>query len=148
MSFCTTSRTSRLKCAILPTRGNVDMIRRPLAVSNSAQSSPWIGRSLTSARGSSENRRVKGRGPKQPDRASLLFHRNRAYNRLNFSHVPCVKCGLKRETPAPMIFDRTKSATAGAWSRRCNHRANLVVGDFGLHLPDQVLAIAKCPPHQ
>jgi hypothetical protein len=43
--------------------------------------------------------------------------------------------------PASMIFDRTKLAAAGAWPRLCNYRSNLVVGDFGLRLPDQVLAI-------
>ena len=43
--------------------------------------------------------------------------------------------------PALMIFDRTKLAAAGAWPRLCNYRSNLVVGDFGLRLPDQVLAI-------
>jgi hypothetical protein len=42
--------------------------------------------------------------------------------------------------PASMIFDRTKLAAAGAWPRLCNYRSNLVVGDFGLRLPDEVLA--------
>ena len=40
--------------------------------------------------------------------------------------------------PASMIFDRTKLAAAGAWPRLCNYRSNLVVGDFGLRLPDEV----------
>jgi len=43
--------------------------------------------------------------------------------------------------PASMIFDRTKLAAAGAWPRLCNYRSNLVVGDFGLRLPDEVLVI-------
>ena len=43
--------------------------------------------------------------------------------------------------PASMIFDRTKLAAAGAWPRLCNYRSNLVVGDFGLRLADEVLAI-------